>query len=106
MERLETQPFIVLLCEKFSPLFQKVQKAPQLTLYHFKLIELLCHCMTLSSYRMLNVIKQSELFPEMINLMFKNPNCNIYHTLVERAIKHIIETDKKIFNLYRRYLFC
>ena len=62
--------------------------------------------MTLSSFKMMAVIKESELFPTMIDIMFRDGTCNIFHNLLERAIRHIIITEKKIFDKYRRYLFC
>ena len=106
MERLEAQPFVVILCENYGKLFSKVKNSNKITLYQYKLTEVLCHCMTLSSQQMMTVIKESELFPVMIDIMFRDGNCNIFHNLLERAIRHIIVTDKKIFDKYRRYLFC
>lgn len=54
----------------------------------------------------MGAIKESELFPVMIDLMFREEKCSIFHTLLDRAIKHIIITDRRIFDKYRRYLFC
>ena len=77
-----------------------------MTLYYYKLLEVLCHGITLSSHRVLDKIKEAQLYSILIELLFKHENCNILHKLIERAFLHIFVTEKKIYDHYKKYLFC
>ena len=57
MERLEAQPLIQYLITNFASLLSVITNAPRMTLYHYKLLEVLCHCITLSSHKIFITIK-------------------------------------------------
>lgn len=106
MERLESQFFVKKMNENFQHLLNIAKNSPKMTLFSYKLLEVLCHCMTLSSKKMFQRIKEAALYPTLIELLFKHEHCNILHKLIERAFLHIFVTDKKIYELYKYYLFC
>ena len=77
-----------------------------MTLYHYKLLEVLSHCVALSSIGIFNTIKEAHFYQTLIDLMFKHENCSILHKLIERSFLHIFEANKKIYEIYKRHLFC
>jgi len=105
MERLELQPFIRIMESSFKNFLDQVRKEKTISLYSFNVLEVLCHCITLSSNKILIKVKESDLFPTLIELMFRNEQNNILHKLIERTLSHIFITDKNIYEKYKEYLF-
>jgi hypothetical protein len=53
LERLESQPMIVELTSYFSTAVEKIMEAPTITLNYYRLLEVLCHCISISSIKIL-----------------------------------------------------
>lgn len=66
MMRLESQYFLIKFCETFQLLLGLIRNTPKITLYYYKLLEVLCHGITLSSLRILDKIKETQLYPTLI----------------------------------------
>ena len=62
--------------------------------------------MALSSLAIFNTLKESHFYQTLIDLFFKHENCSILHKLIERSFLHIFEASKKIYDVYKRHLFC
>lgn len=60
----------------------KVMKTGLITLYEYKLLEILCHCISISSEELFKAIRDTKFFACLINLMFKHEQNNILHMLV------------------------
>lgn len=61
----------------------------KLGLLHYKVLELLCHSVSLSSMMVLQAIKRAKYLEMLLELLFKHENCNIAHTLIERTYLHL-----------------
>lgn len=59
------------MISNFKSLLSKVKKE-KLNLYSYKILEVLCHTITLSSIKILEIIKEVELFPILIEMVFLN----------------------------------
>jgi hypothetical protein len=53
LERLESQPMIVELTGYFANALERIMRASTMTLYLYRLFEVLCHCISISSMKVL-----------------------------------------------------
>ena len=106
LERLETQPMIMELTSYFPLALEKIMRAPSMNLYLYRLLEILCHCISISSLKIFDCIKKANFFGCLINLMFKHENNNILHMLIEKSFLHVFISDRKIYLDYKKHLFC
>lgn len=97
---------VVALRQYFSIALSKIMKAEKFTLYEYKLLEMLCHCISISSENLLQAIKETQFFANLITLLFKHPNSNILHMLIEKSFLHVFISERKIYEKYKKHLFC
>lgn len=81
-EKLEKEPMILEMMDLFGSGMEKVMACPRMDIYHFKLLEVLCHCISIASARIFRRICEVKFFASLISLLFKHENCNILHMLV------------------------
>lgn len=108
LERLEALPIVNVLTGNFKKAIDKImqQSKTQMSLYSFRLLEVFCHSTSLVSFRIFEKVKECRFYEKLIELLFKNENCSILHMLIERAFLHVFVTEKHIYDLYKKYLFC
>lgn len=104
-ERLEAQPLIVQLTQRFEQVAERVRLLP-FSLQSYKKLELLCHCISLNSPNLLAVVKKTGFFGLLLDLMYKFPNANIMHNLIEKTFLHVFSNDKSLYLNYLEHLFC
>ena len=97
---------IIEMMDLFGSGMEKVMACPRMDIYHFKLLEVLCHCISIASARIFRRIYEVKFFGSLISLLFKHENCNILHMLVERSFYHIFISERKIYEDYKHHLFC
>jgi hypothetical protein len=91
----------------FFPIaLDKIMKAPLITLYEYKLLEVLCHCISISSEELFKTIKDTKFFSCLITLLFKHEENNILHMLIEKSFLHVFISERKIYDQYKKHLFC
>lgn len=105
-ERLEGEPMINELVDMLAPSVNRILTVAKMDLYHYKLLEMLCHCISIASTRILNRICEVQFFGCLIELLFKHENNNILHMLVEKSFYHIFISERKIYEDYKHHLFC
>lgn len=105
-ERLESQPLVVSLVAKFEPLSKRFLALSSFTVEDFKVLELLCHCVTLSSPNVFRAVQKVNFFSVLLDLMAKFEQANILHGLIEKLFAIIFKTDRSIGEAYKVHLFC
>lgn len=106
LERLESQPMILELNSYFPHALDRIMRSGNMDLYLYRLLEILCHCISISSGKILESIKKSKFFGCLIELMFRHENNNILHMLIEKSFLHIFISDRRIYQEYKKHLFC
>ena len=94
------------LCGFFSVAVDKVMKAPTITLYYYRLLQVLCHCISISSLKIFQCIRKTKFFTCLVKLLFTHEKNNILHMLIEKSFLHLFISDRKIYNQYKKHLFC
>jgi hypothetical protein len=61
---------------------------------------------SISSQKVLSSVKETKFFECLIALLFRFPECNILHMLIEKSFLHIFISDRAIYEQYKKYLFC
>lgn len=69
-------------------------------------IQVLCHCISISSIRIFKKICETKFFICLINLLFRHEQNNILHMLIEKSFYHVFISERKIYQEYKRHLFC
>lgn len=105
-EKLDREPMIEGMIQLFGRGLDKVMAAPKMDIYHYRLLEVLCHCISISSTGVLTRICEVRFFGNLIELMFKHEECNILHMLIEKSFYHVFISERKIYEEYKRHLFC
>jgi hypothetical protein len=85
------------LVDLFGWGMDRIMASPKIDLYHYKLLEVLCHCISISSIRILKQICEMKFFGNLISLLFKHENCNILHMLIEKSFYHVFISERKIY---------
>ncbi len=67
---------------------------------------MLCHCISISSEEIFQIIKETRFFANLITLLFKHEHNNILHMLIEKSFLHVFISERKIYERYKRHLFC
>lgn len=67
---------------------------------------MLCHCISISSHKILRRICESRFFGCLIALLFKHEQNNILHMLIEKSFYHVFISERRIYEDYKRHLFC
>lgn len=80
---------IEIVLDMFGSALDRINSVSKMDLYHYKLLEMLCHCISISSTRILRKICECRFFGVLINLLFKHENNNILHMLIEKSFYHI-----------------
>ena len=106
MDRLDREPLVLALTSKFSLLLNMLINATKLNQHLFKILEVLCHSISLSSNLLMATIKKNKFFESLLDMLFKHEECNIAHTLIERAFLHIFVSEKMYYEEHKLYLFC
>ena len=105
-ERMENQPMITELLAFFPQAVERIMACSRIDLYHYKLLEVLCHCISISSLKILRRICEAKFFGCLIALLFKHEHNNILHMLIEKSFYHVFISERKIYEDYKRHLFC
>ena len=90
---------------RYEHLAQKFNSIERVTLIDFRILQLLCHSISISSVQIFKVVKKSGFLATLINLLFRLPNANIVHNLIEKVIVHIFKSEKSIYEYYKEHLF-
>ncbi len=53
---------------------------------------------SISSHKILDIVKQTKFFECLIALLFKFHECNILHMLIEKSFLHIFISDRIIYD--------
>jgi hypothetical protein len=72
LERLESQPMIIELTGYFAKAFDRIMRASTVTLYLYRLFEVLCHCISISSMKVFECTRKTQFFANIIKLMLSN----------------------------------
>ena len=67
----------------------RIMSAPRMDLYHFRMLEVLCHCISIASNSILRRICEVRFFGNLIDLLFRHEQCNILHMLIEKSFYHV-----------------
>ena len=70
-ERLESQPMIVGINNYFPSAMDKILSSDRMTLHNYRILEVLCHMISISSKKILNTIRQVKFFQSLIILLFR-----------------------------------
>jgi hypothetical protein len=73
---------IVELTNYFSNALERIMRASVMTLYLYRLFEVLCHCISISSIKVFECTRKTQFFTNIIKLMFTHEKNNILHVLV------------------------
>lgn len=90
----------------FGSGLERITSSAKMDLYHYRLLEVLCHCISIASTRIFKRICEVRFFGALIDLIFKHENCNILHMLVEKSFYHVFISERKIYEEYKKHLFC
>ena len=71
LERLESQPMIIGINNYFIPAMEKIMASDRMTLHNYRILEVLCHMISISSKKILNTIRQIKFFQSLITLLFR-----------------------------------
>lgn len=90
----------------FGTGLDRIMNSSKMDLYHYRLLEVLCHCISISSMRIFRRICEVKFFGVLIELLFKHEQVNILHMLVEKSFYHVFISERKIYEEYKKHLFC
>jgi hypothetical protein len=97
---------IIEMVNFFQGAMEKIMNASSVTLYHYKLLEVLCHCISISSMKIFKKMCDIKFFSCLIHLLFSHEHNNILHMLIEKSFYHIFISERKIYEDYKKHLFC
>jgi hypothetical protein len=103
---LEAQPFIKKVTELVPTISAEIARTNRLTNYHSRLIEIFMPAIELSSFKISQIVRDSKFLENLLSLMFKWPNLSIVHKQVERAFCAVFCSERRVCEVYRKYLFC
>lgn len=72
LERLESQPMIVELTNYFPNALERIMRSSVLNLYLYRLLEVLCHCISISSLKIFECTRKTQFFNNLVKLMFQH----------------------------------
>ena len=105
-ERLEAQPMINELIGYFPVAMGRVMGCQKIDLYHYRLLEVFCHCISIASMRIFRAICDCGFFASLVELLFRHSANNVLHMLIEKSFYHVFISERKIYEEYKRHLFC
>lgn len=85
---------------------ERLRNAQCFSLQMFKKLELLCHCISLNSPSVFAAVRKVNFFGLLLDLMYKFPDANIMHNLIEKTLLHIFSNEKSLYENYKQHLFC
>lgn len=106
LEKLETQPLISHLTQYFPTALDRVMRSSAINLYLYQLLEVLCHCISISSYQILENVRKTNFFGCLIKLLLVHEQNNILHKLIEKSFLHVFISDRMIYAEYKKHLLC
>lgn len=97
LERLEAQPMIAELVSYFPSALDRIMRSSTMNLYLYRLLEVLCHCISISSLKIFECTRKTQFFNNLVKLMFTHEKHNILHVLIEKSFLHVFISDRKIY---------
>ena len=81
----------------FPTAINRILNVPRIDLYHYRLLEVLCHCISIASMRIFKAICDCGFFAGLVELLFKHAQNSVLHMLIEKSFYHVFISERKIY---------